>query len=92
MSLLKTIQQELARERAEGRAAHRIRVTRSALKGSPVCLPIQSKRWQLGITPERRTELLLHPDDWHALLLEMPPAVSSQWCTVLGMPVLEEAA
>lgn len=90
MTMLAQIQAEIARERCQGHKVRRIRVTPAAFQGMPTCLPIQSKRWQLGVTPETRVEMIMHPSDWRALLNEISPEVSPQWSTVLGMPVLEE--
>lgn len=93
MTLRAEIHSEIEREKARGYTVDRIRVTPSAIPGATVCLPIQSKRFELGIRPEKRRELLIHPDDW-ALLLEEMEGITG-WGTLdlrraFGLPIANE--
>lgn len=93
MTLREDIQGELERETARGYSVERIRVTPAAIPGATVCLPIQSKRFELGVRPEKRRELLIHPTDWASLLEEMEGVTG--WgkldlMRAFGLPVANE--
>lgn len=95
MTLRSDVQFEIGRETARGHPVVRIRVTPHALPGSICCLPITSKRFELGITPERRRELLIHPDDWHDLLGEMEGEEGrgvNELREAFGLPVAQDPA
>lgn len=94
MNLREALQAEIERETARGNTVERIRVTATALPGSAACLPIQSKRFELGIRRETRRELLVHPDDWAILLGEMEGIVGTglrDLRRAFGLPVADEA-
>ena len=94
MNLREAIQCEIELETTAGNRVERIRVTGAALAGSVVCMPIQSKRFELGIRRESRRELLVHPDDWTILLREMEGITGSGIPALrraFGLPVADEA-
>lgn len=93
-SLHASIQAEIQRESTAGREVVRVRVTPHALAGSPVCMPVQSTRFLIGAKPEKRSELLLHPDDY-ADLLELMEGIAGEGIVALrrafGLPVAQDA-
>lgn len=93
MSLRVAIQNEINEAAEKGLVCERIRVTAHALPGSAVALPIQSKRFELGMRKEKRQEILVHPDDWALLLAEMEGVVGDGirgLRLAFGLPVADE--
>lgn len=91
--LREAIQNEINEAAEKGLVCERIRVSAHALPGSVIALPIQSKRFELGIRREKRQEILVHPDDWAELLLEMEGVVGHGvhgLRRAFGLPVADE--
>lgn len=68
---LAAIHCEIHRERELGHRVDSIRISSAGLPGTVVALPVQSMRFKLGIRPEVRREILVHPDDWELLMREL---------------------